>query len=97
MPEPGAAALVYRAYRRALARKGDAGPAVVGQCALLAEVLTELGLPERRAPAAEPGSVVLVDLDLEEFGVQLARRHLPEDGPEPYYPGHSVNPENDGN
>jgi hypothetical protein len=37
-----------------------------------------------------------VDLDLERFGIQLAGRNL-SDSPDPFYRGHSVNPENDPN
>ena len=48
-------------------------------------------------PSASPLARTAVDLDLERFGVQLAERKLPEDGYQPYYPGHSVNPEHDGN
>jgi len=49
------------------------------------------------SPSASPLAKNAVDLDLERFGVQLAERKLPEDGYQPYYPGHSVNPEHDGN
>jgi len=48
-------------------------------------------------PGVEKVRQNVVDLDLEKFGVQLAERKLPDDEHQPWYPGHSVNPEHDGN
>lgn len=50
-----------------------------------------------RVPGVTEIAKHVVDLDLERFGVQLAERTLPEDGDQRFYPGHSVDPSNDGN
>lgn len=56
-------------------------------------------LAEQHAVAAAPlvPGRGLIDLDLERHGVTLANRKLPDDEHQPWYRGHSVNPEHDGN